>query len=146
MKIKITWLYKITQAIWRRIHTSTTYNNNINIIYDKFKALPYKKCVKPTDFKLCFQSFFTVICLLFHSVGAQLYPIVPARRIHHWRTVSHGWVHYRVPCFTRHRAVDDMDWTGTVLTRYRCNQHDRVGWNIIHRWPQHGSAELALQD
>jgi len=29
------------------------YNNNIKIIYDILKALPYTKCVKPTYFKLC---------------------------------------------------------------------------------------------
>jgi len=32
--------------------TTRPYNNNINILYDIWKALPFKKRVKSTDFKL----------------------------------------------------------------------------------------------
>jgi len=34
-------------------HTTRPYNNDIRIIYDILKALPFKKCVKSADFKLC---------------------------------------------------------------------------------------------
>jgi len=38
-------------------HTTRPYNNDIKIIYDILKALPFKKCVKSTDFKLCLKIF-----------------------------------------------------------------------------------------
>jgi len=47
------------------------YNNSIKTIYDIFKALPFKKCVKSTDFKLCLK--YVVSChgsnwWLFHNL------------------------------------------------------------------------------
>ena len=42
--------------------THPAYNNKIKIIYDIIKALPFKKCVKSTDFKLCLKIFSDFDC------------------------------------------------------------------------------------
>jgi len=42
--------------------TTRPYNININIIYDIFKALPFKKSGKSTNFKLCLKIFIDLDC------------------------------------------------------------------------------------